>query len=174
MARSGAHSTGGRHGGRDSSDTPSGSRGGRGWGRGDSPPDTPPAPEIPPSAENLGEFAPSTSPEEQEVRPRSATRLPDGRIWITVADYRYIMNCILQFIIKNLCVKFNFFYCYSICRLNPPEKCAQKMNRIFEQRLDVQGWNWKNVSASTKEFYWNEFQVLSSKFLINYTYIGLS
>ena len=47
------------------------------------------------------------------------------------------------------------------------------MNMIFEQHLDAEGWTWKTVSRPTKEFYWHEFKVLSSKFVINYTYMSL-
>ena len=87
---------------------------------------------------------------------------------------KYIVNFNFQFIIINFWVKFNVFCCYSICRLYPSEVCAKRINKIFEQRVDEDGWTWKNVSRSTKEFYWEEFEVLNSKFLINYAYISLN
>jgi hypothetical protein len=35
------------------------------------------------------------------------------------------------------------------------------MNKIFDKKLDADGWCWKKVPRATKEFYWGEFQVLS-------------
>ena len=99
MGRSHAHCLGTDRG---SSDTPSGGRGGR--GRDDSPPPSPPAPE------NVEEAEASTDSEVQQIRPCLPRRLTDGHTVITLNENKYKMNFILQFIIKYLCVEFNFFF----------------------------------------------------------------
>jgi hypothetical protein len=33
------------------------------------------------------------------------------------------------------------------------------MCKIFETRMDAEGWSWKTVSADTKDWYWEEFKV---------------
>ncbi|XP_039132984.1 uncharacterized protein LOC120270049 [Dioscorea cayenensis subsp. rotundata] len=42
--------------------------------------------------------------------------------------------------------------------LHPSDVCAQKITFIFKERMDENGYSWKNVSKETKDFYWNEFQ----------------
>jgi hypothetical protein len=56
---------------------------------------------------------------------------PDGRIQITVLNRR----------------------------IHPSEDASRAMCKIFEQRLDAEGWSWKTVSPPTKYFYWEEFKV---------------
>ncbi|XP_039140187.1 uncharacterized protein LOC120277413 isoform X2 [Dioscorea cayenensis subsp. rotundata] len=42
--------------------------------------------------------------------------------------------------------------------LHPSDVCARKITFIFKERMDENGYSWKNVSKETKDFYWNEFQ----------------
>ncbi|XP_039130914.1 uncharacterized protein LOC120267324 [Dioscorea cayenensis subsp. rotundata] len=43
--------------------------------------------------------------------------------------------------------------------LHPSYVCARKITFIFKERMDENGYSWKNISKETKNFYWNEFQV---------------
>ncbi|XP_039118298.1 uncharacterized protein LOC120254217 [Dioscorea cayenensis subsp. rotundata] len=42
--------------------------------------------------------------------------------------------------------------------LHPSDVCARKITFIFKERMDENGYSWKNVSKETKDFYWNEFR----------------
>ncbi|XP_058008215.1 uncharacterized protein LOC131182879 [Hevea brasiliensis] len=44
--------------------------------------------------------------------------------------------------------------------LHPSEECAKKMKNIFKERMDPEGHCWKTITPETKEFYWDEFQVI--------------
>ncbi|XP_021687585.2 uncharacterized protein LOC110669952 isoform X8 [Hevea brasiliensis] len=43
-------------------------------------------------------------------------------------------------------------------KLHPSDVCARKITSIFREKLDEDGYCWKNVSKETKDFYWQEFQ----------------
>ncbi|KDP42436.1 hypothetical protein JCGZ_00233 [Jatropha curcas] len=40
---------------------------------------------------------------------------------------------------------------------DPPD-CVRMITRIFKMRFDSAGYNWKSVTADTKNFYWQEFK----------------
>ena len=46
-----------------------------------------------------------------------------------------------------------------VCSLEPSRPCSRKIRKIFEEKIDSEGINWKSVSRETKDFYYQEFTV---------------
>ena len=44
-------------------------------------------------------------------------------------------------------------------RLEPSGPSSRKIRKIFEEKIDKEGINWKSVSGETKDFYNKEFTV---------------
>ncbi|EEF30204.1 conserved hypothetical protein [Ricinus communis] len=40
--------------------------------------------------------------------------------------------------------------------MEPSSSCSCKIKKIFEEKLDLDGFKWKNVSKEMKNFYFNE------------------
>ena len=43
--------------------------------------------------------------------------------------------------------------------LEPSGPSSHKIRKIFEEKIDKEGINWKSVSGETKDFYYEEFMV---------------
>ena len=43
--------------------------------------------------------------------------------------------------------------------LEPSGPCSRKIRKIFEEKINKEGINWKSVSRETKDFYYEEFTV---------------
>ena len=43
--------------------------------------------------------------------------------------------------------------------LEPSGPSSRKIRKIFEEKIDKEGINWKSVSGETKDFYYEEFMV---------------
>ena len=43
--------------------------------------------------------------------------------------------------------------------LEPSEPSSRKIRKIFEEKIDKEGINWKSVSGETKGFFYEEFTV---------------
>ena len=43
--------------------------------------------------------------------------------------------------------------------LEPFGPSSRKIRKIFEEKIDKEGINWKSVSGETKDFYYEEFMV---------------
>ena len=43
--------------------------------------------------------------------------------------------------------------------LEPFGPCYRKIRKIFEEKIDKEGINWKSVYGETKDFYYEEFTV---------------
>ena len=43
--------------------------------------------------------------------------------------------------------------------LEPSGPSSRKIGKIFEEKIDKEGINWKSVYGETKDFYYEEFMV---------------
>ena len=46
-----------------------------------------------------------------------------------------------------------------VCSLERSGPSSRKIRKIFEERINKEGINWKSVSRETKDFYYDEFAV---------------
>ena len=43
--------------------------------------------------------------------------------------------------------------------LEPSRSCSRKIRKIFEEKIDKEGINWKSVYGEIKDLYYEEFTV---------------
>ena len=48
---------------------------------------------------------------------------------------------------------------FMVRSLEPSGPSSRKIRKIFEEKIDKEGINWKSVSGETKDFYYEQFTV---------------
>ena len=61
-------------------------------------------------------------------------------------------------ILCHRCIHRTIIFSFS-SRFIPSGTCSRKMTGTFKERLEFDGYLWKNISQETKMFYFGEFQV---------------
>ena len=63
-------------------------------------------------------------------------------------------SCYLFFFLILLCL-----FSFIVRSLEPSGPSSRKIRKIFEEKINKEGINWKSVYGETKDFYYEEFTV---------------